>query len=268
MATANAHPHLYKSPKRKRGTTDSIQYSPVVSPSLTRIATDQKEYPFLRTGASGEPLDRTGDGSPRTNVAVQLNGLDLRQESQSHTGHTSKRLAYLGNEDNAGQPNYPLPRGHVGSAVHECVSEPQMPHLQEMSPMDISVHANAAFTFEATEAPSMIVERPRMHNRSPPPDGDPEDNPMTWHESEITGYDPTDPTDDGYGLNGIGFKPTAAMAWARSQKRKQQLAEYNSREAKEARQRRSERRRLEEGSTESSPGKGKKKAASVRFENA
>lgn len=89
---------------------------------------------------------------------------------------------------------------------------------------------------------------------------------MTWHESEITGYAPTDPTDDGYGLNGIGFKPTAAMAWVRSQKRKQQLAEYKSREAKEARQRRSERRRLGEGSTESSSGKGKAKAASVRFE--
>ncbi|RMD43041.1 hypothetical protein DV735_g2093, partial [Chaetothyriales sp. CBS 134920] len=64
-----------------------------------------------------------------------------------------------------------------------------------------------------------------------------------WHESEITGHDPNDPDDDGYGINGIGFKPTSAIAYARTQKRRQQVAEYRSREAKEARQRRSERRR-------------------------
>ncbi len=89
---------------------------------------------------------------------------------------------------------------------------------------------------------------------------------MTWHESEITGHNPTDPNDDGYGINGIGFKPTPAIAWARSQKRKQQLEEYRNREAREARQRRSERRRAESvelsaDSAESAP----KRKAKVRF---
>lgn len=66
---------------------------------------------------------------------------------------------------------------------------------------------------------------------------------MTWNESEITGHNPTDPNDDGYGMNGIGFKPTPEIAWARSQKRKQQLAAYRNREAQEARQRRRDKRR-------------------------
>ena len=63
-----------------------------------------------------------------------------------------------------------------------------------------------------------------------------------WHDSEITGHDPDDPDDDGYGINGIGFRPTSAIAWSRYERRKQQLNDYKNREAQEARRRRSERR--------------------------
>jgi hypothetical protein len=65
---------------------------------------------------------------------------------------------------------------------------------------------------------------------------------MTWHDNEITGHSPTDPADDGYGINGVGFKPTAAMAAARSQKRQKQVAEWKSREARDAREKRRARR--------------------------
>ncbi|KAI0427472.1 hypothetical protein F5Y09DRAFT_29788 [Xylaria sp. FL1042] len=66
---------------------------------------------------------------------------------------------------------------------------------------------------------------------------------LTWHEDEITVYDPDDKDDDGTGINGIGFKPTAAVAYRRAQKRRQQLAEYKKREESEARARRNQRRR-------------------------
>jgi hypothetical protein len=72
---------------------------------------------------------------------------------------------------------------------------------------------------------------------------DPERAAQTWHDDEITGHNPSDPEDDGEGINGVGFKPTAAEAYARAQKRKSQMADYKSREAREARARRSERRR-------------------------
>jgi len=72
---------------------------------------------------------------------------------------------------------------------------------------------------------------------------DPDRAALTWHDDEITGHDPDDPDDDGEGINGIGFKPTPAMARARADRRKQQLAEYKSREAREARAKRSEKRR-------------------------
>ncbi|OAA65282.1 hypothetical protein SPI_02069 [Niveomyces insectorum RCEF 264] len=65
---------------------------------------------------------------------------------------------------------------------------------------------------------------------------------LTWQDDEITVYDPTDADDDGTGVNGIGFKPTPAVANARARMRRQQLAAYRRREAREARARRSRRR--------------------------
>ena len=67
---------------------------------------------------------------------------------------------------------------------------------------------------------------------------------LTWQDDEITGHE-LDPggDDDGEGINGIGFKPTPAIAHARQQKRKQQVNDWKTREAREARQRRLERRR-------------------------
>ncbi|KAI1634539.1 hypothetical protein F4809DRAFT_651798 [Biscogniauxia mediterranea] len=70
---------------------------------------------------------------------------------------------------------------------------------------------------------------------------------LTWHEDEITIYDPMDEDDDGTGINGIGFKPTPAIAYARAQKRRQQLAEYKKREESEARAKRNQRRREQPG---------------------
>lgn len=72
---------------------------------------------------------------------------------------------------------------------------------------------------------------------------DPDRAALTWHDDEITGHNPDDPDDDGEGINGIGFRPTPAIAHARMEKRRLQMVEYKNREAREARAKRSERRR-------------------------
>ncbi|KAK1673922.1 hypothetical protein BDP55DRAFT_194103 [Colletotrichum godetiae] len=79
---------------------------------------------------------------------------------------------------------------------------------------------------------------------------------LTWKEEEITIYDPEDDDDDGTGINGVGFMPTAAMAYARTQKRRLQLAEYKKREESEARARRSQRRRGSGAGLASKPSAG------------
>lgn len=66
---------------------------------------------------------------------------------------------------------------------------------------------------------------------------------LWWTETEITGHDPKDPMDDGYGINGVGFLPTPAIAHARVERRRRQVVEWKNREAREARQKRSEMRR-------------------------
>ena len=257
--------HLYRSPKRKR-TSDSTQYSPVVSPTLTRVTTNLQEFPIVRNNAVSDPVDRTGDGSPRTCVAVQLHGLDLQHDAMVDDMHTSKRLAPMSTEHNGQPEGYQRSGGHVQGTYFGPFAPP---HAQENVATNPFHNPNPTFTFEASQLPSMNIGQAQTHRRSPPLDGNPEDNPMTWHESEITGHNPSDPNDDGYGVNGIGYKPTPAQAWARSQRRKQQLAEYKSREAKEARQRRSERRRVgsREASPDDDPGNAKKKAARVRFDD-
>jgi hypothetical protein len=90
---------------------------------------------------------------------------------------------------------------------------------------------------------------------------------QTWQEAEITGYTMSDPDDDGEGINGVGFRPTAAMAQVRAEKRRAQVLEYKNREAREARARRSERRR--EGPTRRAVeevDEGENSRRKVRFE--
>lgn len=254
MTSSAPSPEIYSSPKRKRGEPHSITYSPHTSPRTSRILTNLSEYPFAER--LEERCDRIQDSSPSSKVTGQLRTLDLegtfvRQIAFTDAGHTKKRWAQSGEQQSPHEAERP-------SREDQCPSPP-------LEPANNVVPSNPPFEPGASSFPSAILDRPRAHSRSPPFDGDPEDNPMTWHESEITGHNPTDPNDDGYGINGIGFKPTPAIAWARSQKRKQQLLDYRNREAREARQRRSERR--SGGSVESSAEGAEvgKKGAKVRF---
>lgn len=67
---------------------------------------------------------------------------------------------------------------------------------------------------------------------------------LTWREDEITGHEiDTDPSDDGEGINGLGFKPTPRLEAQRAMKRRQQVSDYNARELSEARSQRMARRK-------------------------
>lgn len=111
--------------------------------------------------------------------------------------------------------------------------------------------------------PPLAASASKLRNPDQPSDAaaeviDPIRAALTWHEDEITVYDPDDEDDDGVGINGIGFKPTPAIAYARTMKRKQQLAEYKKREEREARARRSSRRR---GSPDRAPKMQRRESA-------
>jgi len=241
MNSLPSEPHLYNSPKRKRGESapgDTLR-TPSASPSRPRLVTDPRKFAVSHVGS---PDDDRGDGSPRSTVAGQFQTLAIQGASKvdrRDAGHARKRLALMSEVESP------------GTATEQRFRPPTAD----------------TFKFESP-SPPVISERPRGHTRSPPLDGDPHD--LFWHESEITGHNPDDPNDDGYGINGIGFKATPATAWARSQKRKQQLAEYKSRETREARQRRSERRKIrteDEIPVQGNLDRVNAKTSRVRFED-
>lgn len=119
----------------------------------------------------------------------------------------------------------------------------------------------APLTEKGAFGPSSPVFAPSLPNMEASPRS------LTWHDFEITGQelDLTSPDDDGEGINGVGFRPTPAMAWARSQKRKLQIEGWKNREAREARQRRIERRR---GGGSGDGGLGGEERRVVRFAEA
>ena len=93
-------------------------------------------------------------------------------------------------------------------------------------------------TTQSSNQPTSIKPPPKNHHKAKP-----DVSGLTWQDSEITGHEiHRSLGDDGEGINGVGFRPTPAIAQARRQKRKHQLSEWRAREAREARQRRFEKR--------------------------
>ena len=73
---------------------------------------------------------------------------------------------------------------------------------------------------------------------------DDEGSTLWWQDSEITGHDPADPDEDNRGVNGIGYQKSKAEAWKIQESKRKQIAEWRSRELKEARKLRSGKRSM------------------------
>ncbi|KAL8655684.1 MAG: hypothetical protein Q9226_002943 [Calogaya cf. arnoldii] len=213
---------IYTSPKRKR---DIEMDDPSIAPSPTRLRTSH-----LPTSATVSDDDVNGDCSPRATVAGRFQNLNLTGDcfdfTQPVQKHPSARTVADSQHSNLDSSQ---------ESIQTSGSQPATPQSRHMS----------------AALPLVIPETPRLRPTtvlSPVPSPIPRSNSppslsLWWTDTEITGHDPKDPTDDGEGINGVGFIPTPAMASARAERRKKQVAEWKSREAREARQRRSEARR-------------------------
>jgi hypothetical protein len=265
--TQLAHP----SPKRKREQPAPI---PLLNTALRPASTPPpRDNPALSSGAD----------SPRNEVADQLRGMTLVATSAipmsplTPTEDVIRKKPKLDEMrvdsgtslDKYGNRKELLKKGNqldTISAMDKLDPAREIPETPQSQPRILPDIASFAQTTAFVSSPdptlsqqsTITYQKPRTQNRSsshprplnrslsPPPSA------LTWHDSEITGHlaDPsTDPDDDGTGLNGIGFRPTPAMAYARSQKRRQQLNEWKARETREARAKRHDRRRRGVGST-------------------
>ncbi|MCJ1410097.1 hypothetical protein MMC19_004182 [Ptychographa xylographoides] len=251
---------LYLSPKRKRD--NSSDYVGSFSPSPIR----------LRTSFAPQSYDNqsTGSDSPRTCVAGQLQALDLQGESsalsspprpfseqftsnsnfdfslseQQTFSKATFRLSppenYISLTDGAITPPHsqmpsapklkpvsPSPSRTISPLPQSRIKSPPPPRFSASPPPMLSLHT---FT-SAPNLPSTNLPTRTRPSSPPPPFYSPQE----------------DSTIENLGINGIGFRPTPAQSYARAQRRKQQVAEWKSREAKEARQRRIELRRKRDG---------------------
>jgi hypothetical protein len=231
----------YRSPKRKRDAFE-FELSPPPSPTSTLSVASLPE-------ARLREEEEIGRYSPRTVVAGRLKDLAIREASVSSdvscsTPKVQWRSSSEPPADHSGlsreiEPSHMRisPRGSPTRVNEQGSRNTQGPVEQHISDQ----------RSQTTNKPANSITRNKLPTKSrkktsPPPSENDTPNPLTWSDSEITGHNPTDPSDDGYGINGIGFRPTAAIAWARSQKRQKQMAEWKNREAKEAREKRRERR--------------------------
>ncbi|KAJ5693013.1 hypothetical protein N7462_002436 [Penicillium macrosclerotiorum] len=243
-------PPIYYSPKRKREPSESDYYSPSASPTSTVSVTSLQDTRFR------EEVE-LGRNSPRAAVAGRFGELAIRGERfpnprLPNCESQPDSIAQTKHEKCAPSNHFDLknmPEGlpAANGESHEALHHRSPVELAEQVPTDsiLVTPASTPSKKRTTLSPlkrsrSVSPSKIRKQRLSPPlTEASPED-PFTWHDHEITGHNPTDPTDDGYGINGVGFKPTAAIAWARSQKRQKQVAEWKNREAREAREKRRE----------------------------
>jgi hypothetical protein len=236
------------SPKRKREPSESDCYSPSASPTSTGSIVSYHEAQHWEV----EDLERSY--SPRAAVAGRFGELAIRGDLLSDPGTLTgdlrrssiappKQKACESGSYESTNMSEALPAATSSEQGDRQTPSFEPPAVQESSSMTLSPSRKKPETFtRKTLNPSSPSKRKRR--LSPPLAGTPsEEDPLVWHDSEITGHNPSDPTDDGYGINGIGFKPTASIAWERSQKRQKQVTEWKNREAREARERRREKRR-------------------------
>ncbi|KAJ5095593.1 hypothetical protein NUU61_004949 [Penicillium alfredii] len=239
----------YFSPKRKRESSESDCYSSSASPTSTVSIVSFQEARLRE--------DEVGRHSPRAAVAGRFGELAIRGELLSDSGLSTsdfqrQRVALPSQKRCVADPcrdseimaeGAPTLSTESNNESHALSSEPPA-----KGPNDHTTALNTSPSKRKAAPPSRKQQtltspsKIRKTRPSPPLTDTPSEDPLTWHDSEITGHNPTDPTDDGYGINGVGFKPTATIAWARSQKRQKQVAEWKTREAREAREKRREKR--------------------------
>ncbi|KAH8693016.1 hypothetical protein BGW36DRAFT_32123 [Talaromyces proteolyticus] len=232
---------LQRSPKRKRDAAEKDHYSPPSSPTSSISVASLQEARLIEAEDIGRHSPRTVVASRMKELAIRESSLNLDMNRSNLTARIQQSAPNEGQDTSTETVEQPL-----SSSIEEVDREYDVSskEVDEQKVEDLPTQA----TCQLERVPSRKKVKPvpassrtRKKASSPPVENVPL-NPLTWSDCEITGHSPTDPTDDGYGINGIGFKPTPAIAWARSQQRQKQVAEWKHREDREAREKRRERR--------------------------
>lgn len=253
-ATAAAAPGS-ESPKRRYAEAMTVQERvPALSVNVASMVNEDR-------------VPESNCNSPRSRVAERLEALDIDQSEDA----PRKRARFTDathDEKAVGLGLTPVQSHQLAFDYQSSASRPVLEIKETPDCRPDSARSPTPSPLakrNKPSAPPVIEARPKIspkRMRSPPPptthsaasdplSGSSQDSEkdakragaMTWQDSEITGHEiDASIDDDGEGINGIGFRPTPAIAQARTQKRKQQVHAWRAREAREARQRRFEKR--------------------------
>ncbi|KAL8982560.1 MAG: hypothetical protein Q9205_002972 [Flavoplaca limonia] len=216
---------VFTSPKRKRDINMDDPADFPFARSPTRLRTSH-----LPISADLPDDHAHGDRTPPANVAGHFQNLNLTGDPLDFT-QSLQRSRPARTIPDSQESDLPSSQDSLQTSISQLPT-PQSQCLSAVMPLEIPETPRLQPITVLSPVPSPI---PR--SKSPPLLS------LWWADAEITGHDPKDPSDDGEGINGVGFIPTPAMASARAERRRKQVAEWKSREAREARQRRSEARR-------------------------
>lgn len=222
---------------------------------------------------ANEETVEDGSRSPRSSVAHRFGGLELGGGYLTPQQQESDRVKRQRSDDHQGigiMRDIPEKRNLFPAKISSPLPAAAAPRVSQERGQAKAVTTPKRKSKKRSGTPPLRLKRsPIQDNKDDDDDegpnlviADPVRASLTWHEDEITIYDPDDEDDDGIGINGVGFKPTPALAHVRAMKRQQQMAEYRKREESEARAWRSQRRR--DGST-AERHEGKLASRRVRF---
>lgn len=275
----SAQLNVYSSPKRKRDAAEPARSLPSSIPLTPGLNTDLPVQSVPEDEGT-----QPGDGSPRTAVAGRFQNLHIQSTGikldfgRRDDGEASQKKSRLMEQDHDTTENFDndstvhassTPKRQAAEGPEESSKAAATEEVEDLATIEVPVapHPSSEAIQDSSLTPPNPLKQPAPAKdqtcapRSPPPADS-----LTWQDSEITGHAPTDPLDDGYGINGIGFRPTPAVAYARAQKRTQQIQDWRNREAREARQRRSERRRgIGHGTTDGAESRVLDQPRRVRF---
>lgn len=244
-----------KSPKRKRGEDeDSTLPLPVLQTNV--LPTDR----YRRRMSDSEPND--GDVSPRSVMSGRFRQMDLRgsptkvrrRSTQDDTAMTTEQVS----ESEIARTSSPVSDPRRSGPCHASVtsqvgSECQIQPAQDTNASrenESSYKGKAISETQESHSPNTPRKRARqspapsnsnlnVNTSEPAQDTDSIDQEELlrnwWQPEEISGFSADDPDEDAYGVNGVGYQKTPAQQWKIDQKKRQQVAEWRNREAREAR---------------------------------
>ncbi|KAK5113549.1 hypothetical protein LTR62_003418 [Meristemomyces frigidus] len=230
-------------------------------PEQREISTSPSPAKRIKRNQHLEPEDYSGDRLLQAAVSdptIHTLSDDINDGSLLEREESPVQPPPLPLSDGADDPSPEKERGSVSPKARTSTASKTSTKRLRSPPPPASEHPSPKTHPATPPAQAQTQNSPFPDQIHPPTQTLHFPNPTLQTLRPRPSYSSSSYEDDGEGINGIGFRPTPALAFLRRQKRKQQVSEWKAREGKEARERRMERRRGAERGSGGGAGNGER----------